>query len=125
MFSTRHPRRSAARVDGAILVHVRVRRIVTVGGGSAERIAGATLSKAMTGGDHTIDIIESEEIGTVGVGEATIPSILDFNRSLAIDEAEFIRATQASFKLAIEFVDWTRPGFSYMHPFGFYGVQMS
>jgi hypothetical protein len=72
----------------------------------------------------SIELVESEEIGTVGVGEATIPSILQFNRGLKIDEAEFMRATQGTLKLAIEFADWNRPGDAYMHPFGFYGVEM-
>jgi tryptophan halogenase len=101
----------------------RVRKVVIVGGGSAGWMAAAALSKH-AGGLFDIELVESEEIGIVGVGEATIPSILDFNRSLKLDEAEFMRATQATIKLAIEFADWLRPGRSYMHPFGFFGVEM-
>jgi tryptophan 7-halogenase len=101
----------------------KVRRVVIVGGGSAGWMTAAALVKS-SGKLFDIELVESEEIGTVGVGEATIPSIVEFNRALNLDEAEFMRATQATIKLAIEFADWLRPGQSYLHPFGFFGVEM-
>ncbi|HEY5806709.1 MAG TPA: tryptophan halogenase family protein, partial [Povalibacter sp.] len=100
----------------------RIRRVVIVGGGTAGWMAAASLSQYFAGTGLAITLVESSDIGTVGVGEATIPAIRDFYRSLGIDEFELMRATQATAKLGIEFSDWSCPGASFMHPFGLFGA---
>ncbi len=97
-------------------------RIVIAGGGTAGWIAAAALANQM-GEILDITLVESQEIGTIGVGEATIPPMRTFHRFIGINEQEFMRATNATFKLGIQFENWKQIGEKYFHSFGVTGRQ--
>lgn len=96
------------------------RHICIVGGGTAGWMTASALAKFYLSDQTKVTLIESEQIGTIGVGEATIPSIQEFNELLGIDEQTFMRETSATYKLGIDFIDWLDIGESYIHPFGEY-----
>ncbi|WP_447725748.1 tryptophan halogenase family protein [Sphingomonas koreensis] len=100
-----------------------IKRILIVGGGTAGWMTAALLGKLFEG-LYEIVLIESEEIGTVGVGESTIPAIKKYNELLELDENDFVRRTRGSFKLGIEFVDWLHKGDAYFHAFGVIGQDL-
>jgi tryptophan halogenase len=101
-----------------------IRRIAIVGGGTAGWMAAASLAKSLNKMGVAIQLVESEQIGAVGIGEATLPPIMDFIRQLGIDEDEIVGQIRATFKLGIAYRDWTRPGDFYFHPFGPTGFGM-
>jgi tryptophan halogenase len=113
------PARGAARGSDT-----EVGRVVIVGGGTAGWMAAAAFARFLNNGRRRITLVESDAIGIVGVGEATIPPIQAFNGILDINENEFLRATRGTFKAGIEFVNWGRVGDRYFHPFGVYGHDL-
>lgn len=100
-----------------------ISQITIVGGGTAGWMTAALLSRLFTRG-YTIRLIESDAIGTIGVGEATIPAIKIYNQMAGIEELDLLRETQATYKLGIEFAGWRHPGHSYMHGFGNIGQDL-
>jgi len=98
----------------------RIRRVVIAGGGTAGWMAAAAIARTL-GREVDLTLVESDAIGTIGVGESTIPPLVNYNRLLGINEADFMAATQATFKLGILFDNWKEPGHRYFHSFGLTG----
>ena len=101
-----------------------IREVVIVGGGTAGWMAAAAFSRFLNNGYTKVTVVESDEIGTVGVGEATIPPILTFNAMIGLDENSFLAETKGTFKLGIEFRNWGRLNDSYFHPFGAFAQDL-
>lgn len=96
-------------------------KIVIVGGGTAGWMTGMALASSLPRERYSLRLIESDAIGTVGVGEATLPQLWAFNQTFGVDEAQLMAETNATFKLGIEFVDWGYKGSAYIHPFSSFG----
>ena len=101
-----------------------IKKILIVGGGTAGWMTAAYLSRWISKMGIDVMLVESDQIGTIGVGEATVPGIHQFMRDLGVNETEFIKATNATFKLGIEFEGWVKPDKHFFHPFASYGVQI-
>ncbi len=101
-----------------------IRKICVVGGGTAGWVAAALMAEHFKGALGQIELVESDDIGTIGVGESTVPPFLQLLAKLGIDEQVFVREVQASFKLGIEFQDWKAKGERYFHPFGTIGAPV-
>ncbi len=101
-----------------------IRDIVIVGGGTAGWMTAAAAGRFLAPAGRRVRLVESEAIGTVGVGEGTIPPMRDFNQMLGISEPEFLRDTKGSYKLGIDFVGWGAEGERYFHPFGQMGTSL-
>lgn len=99
-----------------------IRSIVIVGGGTAGWSAAACLARFLAKRGTAVTLVESSAIGTVGVGEASVPNIQNFNRYVGLSERDFISGANGTFKLGIRFDDWARHGSSFFHPFGGYGL---
>ena len=105
----------------AVMTDAAIERIVIVGGGTAGWMAAAAFTSLLNQRELEIVLVESDEIGTVGVGEATIPPLMAFNHMIGVREDDFLAASQGTFKLGIEFVDWGAEGERYFHPFSPHG----
>lgn len=101
-----------------------IKKLCIVGGGTAGWIAAALMAEHFKGRLFEIELVESDDIGTIGVGESTVPPFLHMLAKMGVNEADFVRETQASFKLGIDFRDWARKGESYFHPFGKIGAPV-
>jgi tryptophan halogenase len=98
-----------------------ISKIVIVGGGTSGWLAAAMLTHFVKPEVCRVELIESEELGTIGIGESTVPPLVGLLQRLGIDEHEFMRATDATYKLGIQFVDWHERSEQYFHPFGVIG----
>lgn len=102
-----------------------LKSLCIVGGGTAGWMAATLLSTALRGSNIQITVVESADIASIGVGESTVPSMMDFVQACQINLKEFVQATSATFKLGIKFADWQTPGESYFHPFGRVGKDVN